>query len=1338
MMAERYKDLAAGYLPRFFDAKVYGDFMIEAGAAESAAERYAMRAQPSRSLAYLQYAIDQYRKERDPLSAARCLFKFATLSKQFGIYSAAFSKLMEYEDAVSKLELSDAERKRRIFEAEMTKADILHEMGRYAEALEIYHRELSESDSGAHERGKERWLELELAIGNVLRSYVSPEAALGHYQRVFKEMRDSDEGAHSATRSMKTKMLVLQMRRKIAELDFGWPSSPERSREWALRDAYTHLLQYKSEACRHPNLAGKELNEYDNDLSELARAISELPIACPDDPVKDNEARKLALKVLGPWSGLPGTGPARCRARLRDLKEALERATKAGEIEASSSPSPDRRSESHSKDTIPISGNGENSWFHNLTTDVRDLAASQRESRLSNDAKAQSEPDALAAKCLLDLGWYAMIAARSERTGRYEATLKPINASIEGAINKLNQKNPMAMRYELYEAFFECPTLRQVIGGNEARIDSVASSASRAELDTDSATEEKAEKTQEVTKAKDRFKEILGKYYSLPMEERFLASTGLGLAYERLSQLDKAHEVDYLNKAAEAYEEATDTEEDLRASIPVGLRRVFYKESVQGLNRTTPYEHLIKILLERSKKPGNHQSQQDLRKRAVILSDEIKARALAELLARRAEDLLEIKQDARKGDRGNWSFKSCWDEGWKKLEWDHPQSTKGHFRRDREIDDRLSAALRQLNEAYKSGDRERIEAFKLYVTGLRKWHESHIRRMRAWDHATRKYADTQYAQVLWHTEKETTPLIESLDKLTEKNETILLYEVTDTGIIILPIQPDEKSKKLNFCEPTILGPDERSLLAQRRSNFLLSMEPWNEKSLDWGQNEKLWQSLIEPVIDEIETKKKTGKDGQKQRLIIIPDRVVDQIPFGALAVVGKEEETTQETRGRGQRLKSYQRRTVKEPRLMRNDYLICYYPSARLLAINRFRPSDTSTHSKVLVVADPERRTSDEGAEEEAILNESHWKVLKQEHGRDLGALTGKNASEHKLAHCKLDCLRSLAFFVHGIGNSPSKKLLKPGLLLATQDAELIRDKEADFIFSDIAQLQIGADQVVVVACQSGLGRYLPGEGTLSVASAFLYAGARAVVGSLWRVDSQSGAQYGVKLLNALHKNRSSHLPLEVIESIVVDEIKKTKGNEHPRHWTPFIILGSPGSKSKWDELSQGEKDNRLLRLCRDSRPDNWEQVQYELWGLLKADANPNGCSDKLGYKPLHWATKNRSLDVTKELLRAGARINARTRYCETPLILAARSGHTDFVNLFMDYEADPDSRDRSHLTALDYAILRGHLAVVNQLEGYRQLPIWKYRDCLDMWEYQWPYISIHQNAKCDCCLDAD
>lgn len=75
---------------------------------------------------------------------------------------------------------------------------------------------------------------------------------------------------------------------------------------------------------------------------------------------------------------------------------------------------------------------------------------------------------------------------------------------------------------------------------------------------------------------------------------------------------------------------------------------------------------------------------------------------------------------------------------------------------------------------------------------------------------------------------------------------------------------------------------------------------------------------------------------------------------------------------------------------------------------------------------------------------------------------------------------------------------------------------------------------------------------------------------------------------------------------------------------------------------------------------------------LLEAGADPNHGADSDGLTALMWACKNfdEQLEMARALLEAGAEVNVRSKYDETPLTIAERYMNPNIVELLKEYGA--------------------------------------------------------------------
>ncbi len=96
---------------------------------------------------------------------------------------------------------------------------------------------------------------------------------------------------------------------------------------------------------------------------------------------------------------------------------------------------------------------------------------------------------------------------------------------------------------------------------------------------------------------------------------------------------------------------------------------------------------------------------------------------------------------------------------------------------------------------------------------------------------------------------------------------------------------------------------------------------------------------------------------------------------------------------------------------------------------------------------------------------------------------------------------------------------------------------------------------VVLSACQSGKGRLAKGEGLLSLARAFLYAGCPSVVASLWNANDRSTAYISTRFHENLQKHQSLDLALQ---NAKLNYFSSEIGQEldHPYYWSHLVLIG--------------------------------------------------------------------------------------------------------------------------------------------------------------------------------------
>ena len=108
-----------------------------------------------------------------------------------------------------------------------------------------------------------------------------------------------------------------------------------------------------------------------------------------------------------------------------------------------------------------------------------------------------------------------------------------------------------------------------------------------------------------------------------------------------------------------------------------------------------------------------------------------------------------------------------------------------------------------------------------------------------------------------------------------------------------------------------------------------------------------------------------------------------------------------------------------------------------------------------------------------------------------------------------------------------------------------------------IRRLRLSSDLVTLSACETGLGQRIRGEGTVGLPHAFLSAGARSVVVSLWRVDDRATADYMADFYRELRGGLS---PAAAMLAVRRAKLGNGGAASHPSQWAPFILVGMPQS----------------------------------------------------------------------------------------------------------------------------------------------------------------------------------
>jgi len=106
---------------------------------------------------------------------------------------------------------------------------------------------------------------------------------------------------------------------------------------------------------------------------------------------------------------------------------------------------------------------------------------------------------------------------------------------------------------------------------------------------------------------------------------------------------------------------------------------------------------------------------------------------------------------------------------------------------------------------------------------------------------------------------------------------------------------------------------------------------------------------------------------------------------------------------------------------------------------------------------------------------------------------------------------------------------------------------------NDIYNIRIRRQLVVLSACRTAAGPQVKGEGVLSLTRAFLYAGARGVVASSWKVEDRASAELMQRFYDNLLVRGGT--PAAALRAAQLSMMKDPRWSAVD-NWAAFVYVG--------------------------------------------------------------------------------------------------------------------------------------------------------------------------------------
>jgi CHAT domain-containing protein len=163
--------------------------------------------------------------------------------------------------------------------------------------------------------------------------------------------------------------------------------------------------------------------------------------------------------------------------------------------------------------------------------------------------------------------------------------------------------------------------------------------------------------------------------------------------------------------------------------------------------------------------------------------------------------------------------------------------------------------------------------------------------------------------------------------------------------------------------------------------------------------------------------------------------------------------------------------------------------------------------------------------------------------------LLGPKATESAVKRADLAQYRIIHLAVHAFASNQDPN--RSALVLLSDPAA---GEDGFLQASEIVQLRLNADLVILSACDTGVGLIEGEEGIAALSRAFLLAGAKAVVSTLWSINDN----YSLVVMSNFYKHLAAHEPAaEALTHAKRDTLREFGPSAAPYYWAGYIFQGA-------------------------------------------------------------------------------------------------------------------------------------------------------------------------------------
>jgi len=447
---------------------------------------------------------------------------------------------------------------------------------------------------------------------------------------------------------------------------------------------------------------------------------------------------------------------------------------------------------------------------------------------------------------------------------------------------------------------------------------------------------------------------------------------------------------------------------------------------------------------------------------------------------------------------------------------------------DQDLNEEINAVKKQLFEEKQKSKpkKKKLDFFGSRLMMLLKKHDSLITQL---EKNNPKYYSLKYDISVIK--------LGDLYKRLSGNEVLLEYQMMDSKLYIFVL----RNNKLYMKEVLL---DSSFYESARYITNLKNMDLTTENRYDFANfvkhSKNMYSFLIQPVEEQVRDK----------RLLIIPSGILGYLPFEILV---KPKSIVE---GLDYRDLDY----------LIKDHPVSYSYSSTLRFGSLFNNTSFKSNIDILYMAphyhpDKDSRTAMKlPGLKELPFAKSEVEGLQREFGGKV--YSGSSALKSKFLETAAG-YDVLHLAMHTLINDTMPLYSK--LVFAPEGGE---DDKVFLNTSEIYEMNLKALMVTLSACNTGKGVLQKGEGIMSLARGFVFAGVPSVVMTLWEVQDESGQQIMESFYEYLSLGYEKDIAMQMAKLKVLRNSNMIKS--HPNYWSAYIITGDTSA------LKVGNKNNSL------------------------------------------------------------------------------------------------------------------------------------------------------------------